>query len=174
MSSLISSIANNSNVQAMIVNMFNKINDATINAGQNKANDIKSISSEDFVKALENQFKKSASNVSDSVKIDITEGQIGMPAGMKISEDNSIIKESYQELLKSIMDNLDKNSDGTISQEEMTDFMNKISQSKNAETTGTLASSKAFYYLKNQAGTFIQKLIDKYKDNSDSILGISV
>ena len=52
MSSTINSIAQNSDMQAMIVSMFNKINNATINAGQNKS-DEKSISSADFVKALE-------------------------------------------------------------------------------------------------------------------------
>ena len=97
-----------------------------------------------------------------------------MPAGMKIDEDNNIIKESYKELLQSIMENLDENSDGKISQDEMKNFVNKLSQSGNTETTGTLASSNAFDFIKNQAGTFIQKLIDNYKDNGGSILGISV
>lgn len=171
MSSTINSIAQNSDMQAMIVSMFNKINNATINAGQNKS-DEKSISSADFVKALEKQLQKSTESVGENNQN--SSNQIGMPAGMKIDEDNNIIKESYKELLQSIMENLDENSDGKISQDEMKNFVNKLSQSGNTETTGTLASSNAFDFIKNQAGTFIQKLIDNYKDNGGSILGISV
>ena len=171
MSSTINSIAQNNDMQAMIVSMFNKINNATISAGQNKT-DEKSISSVDFVKALEKQLQKSTESVNENNQN--SNNQVGMPAGMKIDEDNNLIKESYKELLQSIMENLDENSDGKISQDEMKNFVNKISQSGNTETTGTLASSKAFDFIKNQAGTFIQKLIDNYKDNGGSISGIFV
>jgi len=171
MSSTINSIAQNNDMQAMIVSMFNKINNATISAGQNKT-DEKSISSVDFVKALEKQLQKSNESVNENNQN--SNNQVGMPAGMKIDEDNNLIKESYKELLQSIMENLDENSDGKISQDEMKNFVNKISQSGNTETTGTLASSKAFDFIKNQAGTFIQKLIDNYKDNGGSISGIFV
>ena len=105
MSSTINSIAQNSDMQAMIVSMFNKINNATINAGQNKS-DEKSISSADFVKALEKQLQKSTESVGENNQN--SSNQIGMPAGMKIDEDNNIIKESYKELLQSFSFHLEK------------------------------------------------------------------
>jgi len=173
MSSIINGITNNSDMQAMIVSMFNKINNATISASKNTQNNrINSISSSDFVKSLEEQFKKSE-KISNDVNKNIQE-QIGMPAGMTVSEDNTITKDAYKNLISSIMDKLDENKDGKISQKEMEDFTDKLSKTNDSETTGTLASSKAGEFLKNQAGNFIQKLIDRYKDNSDSILGIFV
>lgn len=173
MSSIINGIANNSDMQAMIVSLFNKINNATINSSKNSQDSKKSISSAEFVKSLEEQLKKSESlNVQDN-KVS-TQKQLGMPAGMTISEDNIISKDSFKELINSVMENLDKNSDGKISEDEIKDFTEKLSQAGQTETTGSLASSKAGDFLKNQATNFIQKLIDKYKDNSESILGIFV
>ncbi len=171
MSSIVNSIVQNSDMQAMIVSMFNKINNATINAGQSKI-DEKSISNVDFVKALEEQLQKSTDDISNNNRE--ANNQVGMPSGMKIDDENNIIKEQYKELLNNIIENLDKNSDGKITEQEMKDFTNKISQSGNTETTGTLASSKAMDFLKNQASNFIQKLIDNYKDNGGSISGIFV
>ncbi len=174
MSSTINGISQNSDMQAMILSMFNKINNATINAGQNSfASEEKGVSNADFVKALETQLQK-------SVDTQILEqntnknSKLGMPAGMTIDDENNIVNESYKELLNSIVENLDKNSDGKITEQEMKDFSGKISQKGDAETTGTLASSKAGEFLKNQASAFIQKLIDNYKDNSSSVLGIFV
>jgi len=175
MSSIINNLAQNSDMQSMILSMFNKINNATINAGQNVSpNGEKGISVEEFVKTLEVQLKKAVADVSENSNNITKNEQTGMPAGMKINDDNSITKDSYQEILKSIMENLDENSDGKITQEEMQHFSDKLSHAGNAETTGTLASSNVGEFLKNQAGNFIQKLIDKYKDNSESILGIFV
>lgn len=172
MSSIINGISNNSDMQAMIVSMFNKINNATISASKNIQNDRqKSISSAEFVKSLEEQLQKSENTTDLNKNI---QGQIGMPAGMSISDDNTITKDSFKELISSIMNNLDKNSDGEISQQEIKDFTEKLSKTGDTETTGTLASSKAGEFLKNQASNFIQKLIDRYKDNSDSILGLFV
>ena len=173
MSSIINGIANNGDMQAMIVSMFNKINNATINSSKNfQNNNVNSISSADFVKSLEEQFKKSE-KIAPEISKNAQE-QIGMPAGMTISDDNTIMKDSFKELINSVMENLDENKDGKISQQEMENFTEKLSHSKNAETTGSLASSKAGDFLKNQASNFIQKLIDKYKDNSGSVLGIFV
>lgn len=174
MSSLINNISQNGDMQAMIVSMFNKINNATINSAQSASlKDEKSVSTSDFVKSLEEQLQKSVdtkvlenSNARNSA--------LGIPAGMRVDEENNIIKESYQELLKTIMEKLDENSDGKISSEEMSNLKDQLVQSGNPETTGTLASSNAGDFLKTQASKFIQKLIDKYKDNSESILGIFV
>lgn len=174
MSSTINGVSQNSDMQAMILSMFNKINNATINAGQNSfVSEEKGVSNVDFVKALESQLQKSIDtqileqNSNKNTKL-------GMPVGMTLDDENNIVNESYKELLNSIVENLDKNSDGKITEQEMKDFSGKISQKGDAETTGTLASSKAGEFLKNQASAFIQKLIDNYKDNSSSVLGIFV
>lgn len=174
MSSTINGISQNSDMQAMILSMFNKINNATINAGQNSlASEGKDVSKADFIKTLEAQLEKTLdTNVLEHNFNKNT--QLGMPAGMSIDDKNNIIKESYKDLINGIMENLDKNSDGKITGQEMKDFTDKISQKGNAETTGTLASSKTFEFLKSQAGSFIQKLIDNYKDNGGSISGIVV
>ncbi|MBR2526227.1 hypothetical protein IKE67_07135 [bacterium] len=173
MASIINTIANNSDVQSMIVSMFNKINSATINASKNiQSEKVKSISSADFVKSLEEQLQKSEKFTPEVNKN--AHNEIGMPAGMTISDDNTITKDSFNKLLNSVMETLDENSDGKISQQEMENFTEKLSHLGNSETTGSLASSKAGEFLKNQATNFIQKLIDKYKDNSESILGIFV
>ena len=173
MASIINGIANNSDVQSMIVSMFNKINSATINASKNVQNTKeKSISSAEFIKSLEEQLQKSEKFTPEVNKN--THNEIGMPAGMTISDDNTITKDSFNKLLNSVIETLDENSDGKISQQEMENFTEKLSHLGNSETTGSLASSKAGEFLKNQATNFIQKLIDKYKDNSESILGIFV
>lgn len=174
MSSIINSISQNSDMQAMILSMFNKINNATINAGQNSsANEEKGITKVDFVKTLEAQLQKSVDTqvLEQHTNKNI---QFGMPAGMTIDENNNIVKDSYKQLLDNIVQSLDENSDGKITESEMKDFSDKISKSENAETTGTLASSKAGDFLKNQASAFIQKLIDNYKGNGNSVLGIFV
>ena len=176
MSSIVNNIGNNSDMQAMVLSMFNKINNATINAAQKTGvNGINEISMSDFAKTLEEQLKKSDNNVLNHNQNSDIQNKIGIPAGMNLSEDNTIVKDSYKNLVNSIMESLDENSDGKITKKEMENFTDKISsKDSNTETTGSLASSKAGDFLKNQASNFIQKLIDKYKDNSESILGIFV
>lgn len=174
MSSIINSIVQNKDMQSMIFSMFNKINNATLNAGQKaSAKSTDGISNEDFVKALEEQLNKTAvENPNDKSRAQSV--QSGMPAGMSIDGENNIVNPSYKELLNSIVENIDNNSDGKITEQELQSFTDKLTHGKTHETTGNLASSKTFDFLKNQAGTFIQKLIDSYKDNGGSISGISV
>ena len=80
----------------------------------------------------------------------------------------------YEDVVVKYINENCKNSDGKISEKEIKNFTEKLSKSDDVETTGSLASSKAGDFLKNQASNFIQKLIDKYKDNSESVLGIFV
>ena len=175
MSSIINGISQNSDMQAMIMSMFNKINNATINAGKDvKTSGVEGISSSEFVKELEKQLKMSEDLLSGKNNLTNKAEQVGMPSNLSVSEDNSITKDIYGELVSSIINNLDKNSDGKISEKEIKNFTEKLSKSDDVETTGSLASSKAGDFLKNQASNFIQKLIDKYKDNSESVLGIFV
>lgn len=175
MSSIINGISNNSDMQAMILSMFDKINNAAINAAQKVQTDKqKIINSSDFVKVLEEQFAKADAVVPHENGTQNLQNKLGMPAGMNVAQDETITKDSFKELIGSIMENLDENSDGKISKQEIENFKDKLTQSNDVETTGTLASANAGDFLKNQASNFIQKLIDKYKDNSDSILGIFV
>lgn len=98
---------------------------------------------------------------------------MGMPAGMNITEIGEA-DASYQNminsLMESMMDNLNKNSDEHVSQDEMKKLKNSISQTPDIETTGSIAFSNS---ATNKASNFIQKLIDTYKDKG-SINGINV
>ncbi len=175
MSSIMGGMSQISDLQSQIWQMYNKINNATIDAGQKHLSEgiDENVASEDFVKALEEQFQKQTQQVLDKEVNLLQSEQMGMPAGMNISEVGEA-DVSYQSLIDSLMEsmmnNLDKNSDGHVSQDEMKNLEKAISQTPDIETTGSIAFSNS---ATNKASNFIQKLIDTYKDKG-SINGINV
>ena len=176
MSSIIGGMSQMSDIQSQIWQMYNKINNATIDAGQKQIEDSPEakISGEEFAKALEEQYQKQNEFVLNNEMNFLQSEQLGMPAGLNITEVGST-NESYQTLIntlmESMMENLDKNSDGHLSQEEVQGLENVLNRTPNSETTGNLATNGSSF--KNQASNFIQKLIDSYKDKG-SINGLNV
>lgn len=177
MSSIIGGMSQMSDIQSQIWQMYNKINNATIDAGQKhleEFSEANAIAGEDFAKALEEQYQKQNQQVLNNEMNFMQTEQLGMPAGLNITEVGST-DESYQglinTLMESMMENLDKNSDGHVSSDEIQGLEKVLNKTPNAETTGSLASNSGFF--KNQASNFIQKLIDTYKDKG-SINGLNV
>ena len=149
MSSIIGGMSQITDFQSQIWQMYNKINNATINEGQKHSlESTTEISGEDFIKVLEEQLEKEKQQIFGSEKFFIQDEKLGMPAGMNITEVGET-EESYQSiinsLLESMMDNLNKNP------------QDNLSKAPDTETTGSLAFSKTNY---------IQKLIDSYKNNA--------
>lgn len=147
MSSIIGGMSQISDFQSQIWQMYNKINNATINEGQKHSIETE-VSGEDFIRNLEAQLEKEKQEVFGSEKFFMQDEKLGMPAGLNITEVGAP-EESYQSiinsLMESMMDNLNKNP------------QDNLSKAPSTETTGSLAFSKTNY---------IQKLIDSYKDKA--------
>ena len=162
MSSITSGIGQVSDLQSQIWQMYNKINNATIDAGQKNsvsAIDDESVS-KDFIKSLEEQFQKQNQQVFDEENLFIKDESIGMPAGLNIQEVGEPEK-SYQSIIESLTESMTQNSE------------QNLAGTPDSETTGSLAFLNTGDNIKTQASNFIQKLIDTYKDKG-SINGLNV
>ncbi len=165
MSAIIGGISQNSDLQSMIFQMFNKINNATINSGEKTSalDTTKAINVEDFARNLEKQLQvekeiqKPNQNGLKAIKLD-------NPATFNITNADENSVDFYKEILNSVIESLKET-------EEKSDV--KISKTPSVENAGSIASADMGDSLKNLAGSFIQKLIDNYKDKG-SILGINV
>lgn len=165
MSAIIGGISQNSDLQSMIFQMFNKINNATINSGEKTSalDTTKAINTEDFARNLEKQLQaeqeaqKPNNSGLKAIKLD-------NPATFNITNAEESSADFYKEILNSVMETL-KEAEESAS--------NKASKAPSVENAGSIASADLGDSLKNLAGEFIQKLIDNYKDKG-SILGINV
>lgn len=154
MSSITGGLGQISDLQTQIWQMYNKINNATINEGQKHVVETvdNDLLREDFVKTLEEQMQKqNQPNLETNL---LQNEQLGMPAGLNITQAGSV-NESYDSIISSLMESLSQQNDNL-----------KI-KTTNTETTGSLA------FKHNSASNFIQKLIDSYKDKG-SVNGINI
>lgn len=196
MSMSIGSVGANEDIHAMMLEMFNKINkadtDGTTGLSLEELSSVdtsKDVGGQAFIKSLTEQFEDLDSNSDGQLSKDEmayakpTQDKLGMPADINIAgtdtKSNSV--DSYQELLNSLinslMSKLDTDGDGSISAEEMSAAIQKLSEtsqkstaSENSVTNGELATSandKSSKETTNLADIFIQKLIDAYKDNTE-------
>ncbi|MGN1125233.1 MAG: EF-hand domain-containing protein [Candidatus Gastranaerophilaceae bacterium] len=182
----VSSIASNNDIQLMMAQMFSKMNKAD-NDGV-KGLSLEELTSIDtsndeggaaFIKSLQEQFETLDANSDGQLSQEEmsytkpTQDKLGMPAGMELSEEVDAYQQLINSLMNSLVSSLDTDGDGKISQDELKESLNKITEkSSNTEAAGSVAKSELGDSIKNLAGNFIQKLIDNYKNN-DGLQGIA-
>lgn len=182
----VSSIASNNDIQLMMAQMFSKMNKAD-NDGV-KGLSLEELTSIDtsndeggaaFIKSLQEQFETLDANSDGQLSQEEmsytkpTQDKLGMPAGMEFSEEVDAYQQLINSLMNSLVSSLDTDGDGKISQDELKEGLNKITEkSSNTEAAGSVAKSELGDSIKNLAGNFIQKLIDNYKNN-DGLQGIA-
>ena len=182
----VSSIASNNDIQLMTAQMFSKMNKAD-NDGV-KGLSLEEVTSIDtsndeggaaFIKSLQEQFETLDANSDGQLSQEEmsytkpTQDKLGMPAGMELSEEVDAYQQLINSLMNSLVSSLDTDGDGKISQDELKEGLNKITEkSSNTEAAGSVAKSELGDSIKNLAGNFIQKLIDNYKNN-DGLQGIA-
>jgi hypothetical protein len=167
MSSITSGIGQMSDLQSQIWQMYNKINNATINSASQQSSEsveFNGVSSQDFVKALEEQLQKQSEQVLNNEANLMQSEQLGMPSSLSISE-VGVENNSYQDVINSLMNSMAENNSENSNQQQP--------NVSDIETTGVLATNHAGISFKSQASNFIQKLIDSYKDKG-SIIGLNV
>lgn len=176
MSSITGGMSQISDMQTKIWQMYNQINNATISVGQKNFQDDSEVSvlNQDFVKALEEQMQKQEKQVLTEQTNFEQHQELGMPIWLNIT-DVGAKEQSYEmiinDLMNSLADDLNNKSKEQFSNNKNGEI-NNLSQTPSTETTGSLASLNVGEF-KNQAGNFIQKLIDAYKDRG-SVIGLNV
>lgn len=180
----IGAVTANSDLQAMLALLYKSEENNTNGLSKADLSKINNEQESNFIKSLEDEFnlidKDSNGLLTKDEVVDFAlDKQLGIPAGFKMQDASQEVKEKnlYQNIAdkisESIVTKLDTNKDGKVSQAEIKDAMQNLSNKLNAssssvEVAGKVANNGSLSKVQNMAGNFIQKLIDNY--NSGGIV----